>query len=499
MPQLNFVVTQPDVSIVIGNKGVQVKALEDETNTKIHLQNDTRMLSRDFSKLRNFRIIGEKEDIVKGLIKISADTIAKEHDSPFLQCLLLPGGETKFPLQQGSTDHEEFKQELAKLNEATLSRIKPVSLGPNEMLGIEILSITEKDMEEALGKVMELYEAEGVMQETEADTTSRKEMFRLVKASIDEQMEFLKSKEIIAFLIPEEKTSFLIGPKGATIKDLEAEHDVKLVVEKPQAPFFATGRAVIVRGDVPNICECLAAAMDKIFERDNIEPRVVCLIPPGVPRYLIGHAGESIRRIENESGCSLTIQPAQIRGGFPMDGREIKYCQIKGPRENIIKGIQGVVARVILQLYLQGQTSAEAIPEHSDFGVFGNFGRAIEPKAAPFGRQMAPGRGRFGAGGQAGRFQGRPELAQGQDWSSAMRMGGASQGAWGGSGGASGPRYAGANAGGASAAWYPRSGVGNAIGPRWSPGSRGSMTGANGAGDGYGATRGMRQPQSMHY
>jgi len=493
MPQLNFIVTQPDVSIVIGNKGVQVKALEEETNTKIHLQNDTRMLSRDFSKLRNFRIIGDKKDIVKGLIKILSETLAKEHDSPFLQCLLLPGGETQFSLQQGSTDYNKFTQEIAKLNETTSSRIRPISLGPNEMLGIEVLSISEKDMEEALGMIMELYESAGVMRETEADTTSRKEMFRLVKASIDEQMEFLKSKEIIAFLIPEEKTSFLIGPRGATIKELESAHDVKLVVEKPQAPFFATGRAVIVRGEVPNICECLAAAMDKIFEKDNIEPRVVCLIPPGVPRYLIGHAGESIRRIENESGCSLTIQPAQLRSGFPMDGQEIKYCQIKGPRENIIKGIQGVVARVILQLFLQGQTSADAIPEHSDFGVFGNFGRAIESKGPSFGRQMAPGRGRFAAGAQASRFQGRPELVPGQDWSTSMRMG-ASQGMWGANGGAPGPRYGGASGGGASGAWYPRSGVGNAIGTRWSPG-----VGANGARDGYGATRGMRQPQNPHY
>jgi len=478
MPEINLIVTQPDVSIVIGNKGVQIKALEQETNTKIHLQNDTSMLSRDFLKLRNFRIIGERGDLVKGVVKIVTSTLTKEHDSPFLQCFLLPGGENDFTLREGSVEHNELKKELAALNEVTRSRIKPIELSSTGIFGIEILSISEEDMEEAVDKVMDLYQSQGVMQTPLRETVDRDELLRLAKASIDEQMEFLKEKEIIAFLIPEEKTSFLIGPKGASIKELEAAFDVKLVVERPQAPFFETGRAVICRGEVNNICECLAAAMDKLFEKDNIEPRVVCLLPSGVAKYLIGHAGENIKRMEQESGCSLKIQPAQLRNSFPMAGAEMKYCQIMGPRENIVKGIQGVVARVFLQLFLRGQSSHAAIPEHSDFGVFGNFGRPVDTKAMPFARPGAQAFGRFdAAGGQARRFQGRPTT---------MRPG-VIQGGWG------------ANTGGAPRSWYSGGEEGNDRGLRWSPGARGGMGGTNGARDGYGAARGMRQAQNRYY
>jgi len=476
MPEINLIVTQPDVSIVIGNKGVQIKALEQQTNTKIHLQNDTNMMSRDFFKLRNFRILGDRQDLVKGVVKIVAGTLTKEHDSPFLQCFLLPGGETDFTLREGSVEHNEFKKELAELNEGTRSRIRPVELSSTGIFGIEILSISEEDMMEAVEKIMDMYQSQGVLQTVLRNTVDRDELLRLAKAPIDEQMEFLKEKEIIAFLIPEEKTSFLIGPKGASIKELETAFDVKLVVERPQAPFFETGRAVICRGEVTNICECLAAAMDKIFEKDNIEPRVVCLLPSGVPRYLIGHAGENIRRIEQESGCSLTVQPAQPRPGFPMGGAEMKYCQIMGPRENIVKGIQGVAARIIFQLFLRGQSSHGAIPEHSDFGVFGNFGRPVDAKGMSFGRQSG-----FGSG--SGPAAGPPRHLLGR--ATTMRPG-VIQTGWGATGDASRP-------------WYTGAEGGNERGMRWSPGGRAGMVGTNGARDGYGAARGMRQPQNRYY
>lgn len=487
MPEVNLIVPQPDVSVVIGMKGVQVKALEQETKTRIHLQNDTGMLSRDFLKHRNFKIIGEREDIAKGIVKILGETIAKEHDGPFLQCILLPGEESDFLLQQGTIQHNEFKKELANVNQATSSRIKPISLGPTGIFGIEILSLSEGDLEDALGKIMDLFGSEGVMRETEGENLNRDELIQLTKGSIADQMEFMKEKEIMAFLIPEEKTSFLIGPKGATIKELEQAFDVKLVVERPQAPYFATGRAVIVRGEVTNICECLAAAMDKLFQRDNIDPRVVCLLPPGIPKYLIGHKGETITRIEEESGCSLKVQPAQLNGGFPIPGKEIKYCQIKGPRNNIVKGIQGCVTRVLLQLFLQGQTSHSAIPEHSDFGVFGNFGRPVDAmQGASFGMQSAQGLGRFGAGGgggQAGRFQGRSEIPRGQDWSSTIR-GGASRAPWSPNArGTSGDMYVGANPAGAARPWYPE----------------GGMRGSSGGRDGYGAARAMNKQPNRYY
>jgi len=476
MPEVSFIVPQPDVSVIIGMKGVQVKALEQETNTRIHLQNDTGMLSRDYLKLRNFKIIGEREDIAKGIVKIIGETIAKEHDGPFLQCILLPGDESDFSLQQGTIQHNEFKKELANVNQVTSSRIKPISVGPTGIFAIEILSISEADMEEALGKIMELYGSEGVMRETEGESLNREELIKLTKGTIAEQMEFLKEKEIIAFLIPEEKTSMLIGPKGSTIKELEQAFQVKLVVERPQAPFFATGRAVIIRGEVSNICECLAAAMDKLFERDNIDPRVVCLLPPGIPKYLIGHKGETITRIEQESGCSLKVQPAQLHSGFPIPGKEIKYCQIKGPRENIVTGIQGCVARVLLQLFLQGQTSHAAIPQESDFGVFGNFGRPADAmQGSSFGMPSA---GRFG-GGVA-------RIAPGQDWSSTLRPGG-SRAAWRPDPrGAVGDRYGGAKAS-APRQWYPGSG------------GQDSMRSSNGGRDGYGVARGMNPPQGRYY
>jgi len=389
MPELHLVVRQPDVSKVIGKGGVNIKGLEKETNTRINLQDDSGMLERDFTKLRNFRVQGKQEDLVKGLVKIVAGTLTQEYDSPFLQMLLLPGRESQFSRRRDLMGDSELSKELAKLNEEMSARIKVVNLGSIGVLGIEILSTTEDEMEEALDKVIELLKSEGVIENTKVG--DRQEMVKLTKSTIEEQVDALTSTEIAAFLIPEDKTSLLIGPKGATIKELEEMHNVKLKAEKPGSPYFLTGRTVLVRGEVQNIGECLAAVSDKIFEKDNLEPRVVCLLPPGVSKYLIGRSGENIKRMEKETGCSLKVERADMRYGVLTGDDEWQYCQIKGTRDTIVKGILGVVARILIQLSFDGETSDATVPPLCDFGGFGNFGHVELKRAAVGGRSNIQG------------------------------------------------------------------------------------------------------------
>jgi len=205
MPQLHIIVRQKNVSNLIGSGGVNVKALEKETNTKINIQKDSGMLERDFSKLRNVRIIGEKDDLVKGVVKIVCGTLTDEFSSPILQLMLLPGGETEYSLRQGLMGHNGLMKDILKVNEETSARIGVISLGPTGVFGIEILSSSEDALQRALEKVIELYEKEGVIEGTLREGHNRQDILTLLKGSIDEQLEVLKSKETIAFLIPEEK------------------------------------------------------------------------------------------------------------------------------------------------------------------------------------------------------------------------------------------------------------------------------------------------------
>jgi len=374
MPQLHFVIRQANVSNMIGSGGVTVKGLENETNTKINLQNDTGMLERDFSKLRCVCIRGEKEDLVKGVVKVVSNTLTLEHDSPFMQLLLLPGGEIE--QRQGLMGQSELTKELAKVNEESSARVKVVSLGPTGIFGIEILSTTDEEMKEAVEKVTEIYEKEGVIEDTLKNGHNRQEILHLLKGSLDDQIDAITTKETVAFLIPEEKTSLLIGSKGTVIKEFEETHSVRITVEKPNLPSFVAGRAVLVRGEVQNIAACFVAVMEKIFEREDIELRVVCLLPAGVPKYLIGYSGETIKRVEQETGCQLQVVRVDIQDAVPLSAeeKESRYCQISGERDNLVRGILGVVVRILFQLKLQGQTSEGTIPAHCDFGKFGKSG-----------------------------------------------------------------------------------------------------------------------------
>jgi len=352
-----------------------IKKLENETNTKIVLQKDTGMLERDFSKLRSVLILGEKEEIIKGLVKIVANNLTPDYDSPYLQVFLIPGGETESSSQ---IPRGRFAQ-ISKLNGETVARLKVVNLGPSGIYGIEVFSASQEEMEEAVEKYMEFFQPDGVFEESGNDGHNHQQLIDVLKSgSIEEQAELIKKRKIISFLIPEEKTGLLVGPKGSTIKELEVSNDVKLVVEKKEAPYFESGRVVLVLGEVQKICECLAAVTDKIFDRDNMDPRVVCLLPAGVPKYLIGYSGETIKRMEVESGCRLKVEHVNTRRNGQMGDQDSEqYCQIKGTREKIVRGILAVVSRILLQLVLQGQTSDDGIPLYANFGNFGSFGRRM--------------------------------------------------------------------------------------------------------------------------
>jgi len=214
-----------------------------------------------------------------------------------------------------------------------------------------------------------MLENEGMLGEA---TTDRRAMFKLVKQSIDEQVKSITSKEAIAFLVPYDKTSTLIGPKGATIKELEKIHDVQLVVEKPESSYCTIGHTALIRGTIEKMGECLADITARIFKSESIQPRVIILLPPGVPRYLIGHSGETIKRVEKESGCKLEIERAETRRNGEIAGRQydIEYCQITGSEDTIARGVQGVAARILIQLDIQGQSSEATIPAAADFGKF---------------------------------------------------------------------------------------------------------------------------------
>jgi len=378
MIHLNFVIKQSDVASVIGNHGSNVKQLESKTNTKIAVQRDLGTLQRDFHKYRRIKINGAKDDVVNAIVEV-VNTITPEKDAPFLQVYILLGEEetTRESLTLGQ---KEGLRKFDSINAEINARVKTVSLGPFDVIGIEILSTLEEDLNEGISSVVDWLEDEGLLGQS---TSDRQSMLKLAKKSIDEQVKAITSREAVAFLVPYDKTSRLIGPKGATIKELEKDHDVNLVVEKPDSSYCTIGRTVLVRGTIDNIGKCLAEATKKIFEGDDLAPRVIMLLPPGVPRYLIGHSGETIKRVEKESGCNLEVERAETRINGELAGPEydIEYCQICGTEETIVKGIQGVAARVLIQLDIQGQTSEATIPAGADFGRFVQKALAVDTKA----------------------------------------------------------------------------------------------------------------------
>jgi len=366
MIKLYFVLRKADIPTLIGSHGSTVKELEKNTNTIIGVQRDDGTLERDFNRLQRIRIKGTKDNIVKALVEVT-NTITPEKDAPYLQLHLLPFDE----ILSGHQRQKEFARKFEYVNEELSARCKVVCLNPARTLGIEIFSSEEKQFEEAVTRVLDFFLGEGIVGELKAD---RQVMIKLAKESIDEQVAQITSKEVVAFLIPYDKTRALIGVKGATIKKLESTHDVHLVVEAPTSAFCLVGRTVLLRGTIKNIGECLADVTTRIFEGDDINPRVLILLPPGVPRFLIGHKGVTIKQIEEESGCVLGVERAETRRHGEVAGREydIDYCQISGEEHTIAKGTQGVVARILMQLDKQGETSEATIPEGAVFGHFVN-------------------------------------------------------------------------------------------------------------------------------
>jgi len=367
MIHLNFVIRQSDVSTLIGSQGSYIKQLEQDTSTTIKVQRDEGVLERDLSKLRRVKISGTKKNIVEALVE-ATKTITPETDAPFLQLHVMLGKEDT-NMDSLSLGQKESLSKIDFLNSESSARLKVVTLGQWGTLGIEILTNSEEELQETLIRVLEMFENEGLLREV---VTDRKAMLKLVKQSIDEQVKSITSKEAIAFLVPYDKASTLIGPKGSTIKELEKTHDVQLVVEKPESSYCTVGHTVVIRGTIEKMGECLADVTARIFESECIEPRVIILLPAGVPRYLIGHSGETIKRVEKESGCKLEIERTKTRRNGEIAGRQydIEYCQITGSEDTIARGVQGVAAIILIQLDIQGLTSEATIPAGADFGSF---------------------------------------------------------------------------------------------------------------------------------
>jgi len=372
MIRLNFAIRQSDIPLLIGNNGSNIRPLEKETNTRIGVRRDDGNLQQNFSRLQRVGIKGKKEDIAKALLEVT-NTITSENDAPFLQLNVLPGEDISGKDFDRQSDFYRVKADLGKkldsINADLNARCQIACLGPTGILGIEILSSVEEEFEEAVIKVVDFFEAEGILKPA---AEKRQTMARLGGQSIDEQVKNITSKEAITFLVPYDKTLALIGRKGSTIKDLEKKHHVILAVESTDSKWCVVGRTVLVRGAIKNIGECLADLTAKIFEGEDIAPRVIILLPDGIPKYLIGHNGETIKQIEKDSGCSILVRSGEIRINGEIAGREhnIKYCQISGNWDTIAKGVQGVAARILIKLDNQGLTSETNIPLGAKFGRF---------------------------------------------------------------------------------------------------------------------------------
>jgi len=239
------------------------------------------------------------------------------------------------------------------LNGKVKARCKVTSFGPSNVRVIEILGASKEQFEEALNKVIGILEDEELVERSHVD---RQMMQKLSKKPINEQIQEITSVETFAFLIPFKKTSSVIGPKGVTIKKLQKDHEVKLMVEKQDSSYTNLGRIVLVQGTIEKIGECFAAISAKIF--DGKDCTVVILLPSGFSRFVVGACGVTVKRIEKYSGCKLNLEHAE----------RVEYCQISGKLDKVAKGVQGVMARVAIQQRVLGVTSEAAISKDIQFG-----------------------------------------------------------------------------------------------------------------------------------
>jgi len=389
MPQVRFAIWQRDIPTMIGSSGSMVKKLEKETNTKINIDRESGTNNPDWSsRMRSVEVKGTKKDLVKALIEITT-TITPENDAPFLQIQLLLEDELVTPtgfLMKRPKDGQ-LNKKVDRLNGEVSARCKVISVAQLGRTGIEVLSLSEEEFEEALLKVVDVLlneESQG------QDVSDRQSIIKISKKSIDEQMEEITKETTIAFLIPLNKTSSLIGPKGVTINKMQKDHDVKLQVESQHSAYTSLGRTVLIHGSIMNIGECMAAITAQIFKDESEEARVVILLPPGVAKFIIGRSGEAIKRVEKESECTLDIEGANGRTGGGLE-----YCRITGNMETIIKGVQGVVARVSMHLDMNGLTSEEAYPKGLDFSWLPSTGK----KSGPWYSDKSGG---FGSAGSSG-------------------------------------------------------------------------------------------------
>jgi len=365
MTRVRFVIRQSDIPTLIGSSGSVVKKLEQETNTKIGIDRETGTNATEWNnRLRSVEVKGEKEDLVKALVEITT-TITPTSDDPFLQIQLLLEDEqishTGFIVKKPRD--EQMNKKVESLNNKLSARCKVVPVGQIGGTGIEVLSISQDEFEEALTKVVDLLVSE------DSQVNNTVDLRELSKKTVEEQLQEITTKATIAFLIPFTKTSLLIGAKGATIKAIQKDHDVKLEVEGQNSSYTSIGRTVLICGSIKNIGECLAAITEILFKEESDDAKVAILLPPGVASFIIGKGGEAIKRVQKQTGCTFDIEKVDrtSTGG-------LEFCRISGRKDKITLGIQGIVARVSMQLDILGLTAEAAYPRGLDFSWLGSDG-----------------------------------------------------------------------------------------------------------------------------
>jgi len=151
--------------------------------------------------------------------------------------------------------------------------------------------------------------------------------------------------------IPAKKVGIIIGPKGATMKSVEAATETKLDISAPKADEKMTPKqaekatATVVISGAPENCERARAAIRELCDKgytaltqgEGFSENYVS-VHPQVLSEIVGPGGSVIRALQEKLGVKVSIPSTEWKPGVPQVGK-VKPARVglAGPKDACVR------------------------------------------------------------------------------------------------------------------------------------------------------------------
>jgi polyribonucleotide nucleotidyltransferase len=142
----------------------------------------------------------------------------------------------------------------------------------------------------------------------QGDESQIKKAVALLKAAAKD-MDAEADRVSAELVVPSSVVGYIIGPKGATIRDISESTGARIRVQSSSGDKEAGDRKVTIEG-TPEALDAAKTRIQSIVDRRANQKTEKVKIPMEYHAALIGKGGQRVNRIKKESGCQVHIPPS---------------------------------------------------------------------------------------------------------------------------------------------------------------------------------------------